>query len=43
MLWLSGLPGPPEDSLRVPRDGGLLGPVVPSAGANFVTADKGSI
>lgn len=43
VLWLSGLPGPPEDSLRVPRDGGLLGPVVPSAGANFVNADKGSI
>ena len=31
VLWLSGLPGPPEDSLKVPRDVGLLGPVGPAA------------
>lgn len=29
VLWLIGLPGPPDDSLRVPRDGGLFGPAAP--------------
>lgn len=28
VLWFIGLPGPPEDSLKVPRDGGLLAPVM---------------
>ena len=42
VLWLSGLPGPPEDSLRVPRDGGLLGPVGPLAAPRFGIEDKGS-
>ena len=43
VLWLSGLPGPPEDSLRVPRDGGLLAPVCPPPGPSFDGAFKGSI
>lgn len=34
VLWLSGLPGPPEDSLSVPREGGLLVPA-PMPEANF--------
>lgn len=34
VLWLSGLPCPPEDSLRVPCDGGLLTPFGPLAAAN---------
>lgn len=28
VLWLSGLPVPPDDSLRVPPDGELLWPAV---------------
>lgn len=32
VLWLSGLPAPPEDSLRVPRDGELLWPAVGTLG-----------
>lgn len=43
VLWLSGLPGPPEDSLRVPRDGGLLAPVGPPLGASLGGAVEGSI
>lgn len=43
VLWLSGLPGPPEDSLRVPRDGGLLAPVGPATAVNFGVTDKGSM
>lgn len=35
VLWLSGLPGPPEDSLSVPRDWGLLAPVGPLLGGSF--------
>lgn len=45
MLWLRGLPGPPDDSLSVPRDGGLLVPVTPPpppTGAIFGGADEGS-
>lgn len=39
--WFSGLPGPPDDSLNVPLDGGLLGPV-PLIGTIFSGADIGS-
>lgn len=40
-LWLSGLPGPPEDSLNAPRDSGLLAPVVPPA-TSFPAVETGS-
>jgi hypothetical protein len=43
VLWFSGLPGPPDDSLRVPRDGGLLTPVDPPVGGSFDVADEGSM
>lgn len=43
VLWLSGLPCPPEDSLRVPCDGGLLTPFGPLAAANRGPAVGGSI
>lgn len=41
VLWFSGLPlpAPPEDSLRVPRDGELLWPAVEA----FAAADAFSI
>lgn len=39
-LWLTGLPAPPEDSLRVPWDGGLLTPVVPKPGVSFGGAER---
>lgn len=42
VLWLSGLPAPPEDSLRLPCDGGLLAPVTPKPGASFGGAESGS-
>lgn len=38
MLWLTGLPGPPEDSLRVPCEGELVTP-----GTTFAGADRPSI
>lgn len=41
ILWLSGLPGPPEDSLKVPREVGLLGTGA-GTGASFPGADIGS-
>jgi hypothetical protein len=45
--WFIGLPGPPEDSLSVPLDGGLLGPIptpigTGAIGASFGGADAGS-
>jgi hypothetical protein len=45
--WFIGLPGPPEDSLGVPLDGGLLGPIptligAGAIGASFGGADAGS-
>jgi len=43
VLWFSGLPGPPDDSLRVPRDGGLLTPVDPPLGGSLDVADDGSV
>ncbi|KAJ6930873.1 hypothetical protein NC652_015053 [Populus alba x Populus x berolinensis] len=43
VLWFSGLPGPPDDSLRVPRDGGLLTPVDPPFGGSLDVADDGSV
>lgn len=43
VVRLSGLPGPPDDSLRVPRDGGLLAPVGPLHGASLGCANRGSI
>lgn len=43
VLWLSGQPGPPDDSLRVPRDGGLVAPVGKPPGASFAGAGWGSI
>ena len=45
VLWLRGLPGPPpDDSLIVPRDGGLLVPVMPPpTWPNFGGPEKGSI
>lgn len=39
VLWLSGLPGPPEDSLSVPREGGLPAPA-PTPEVNFCGADR---
>lgn len=44
MFWLSGLPDPPpEDSLKVPCEGGLLAPDVRirGIGVSFVGADEG--
>lgn len=43
VLWLSGLPGPPEETLRVPWDGGLLAPVGPVTATSFGVTDKGSM
>lgn len=43
VLWLSGLPCPPEDSLRVPCDGGLLTPFGPLDAASRGPADEGSL
>lgn len=42
MLWLSGLPPPPEDSLKVPRDGGLLAAAGRLAALWFWDADRTS-
>lgn len=39
VLWLRGLPGPPEDSLKVPRDGGLLVPAALPPGDGFGGAE----
>uniref|UniRef100_J3MYR4 Uncharacterized protein n=1 Tax=Oryza brachyantha TaxID=4533 RepID=J3MYR4_ORYBR len=39
--WFIGLPGPPDDSLNVPLEGGLLGPV-PLISAIFGSAGTGS-
>lgn len=41
MPGCNGLPAPPEDSLNVPLEGGLLGPI-PAVGTAFDGADAGS-
>lgn len=41
VLWFRGLPGPPDDSLCVPRDSGLPGATMPPA-VTFPWADAGS-
>ena len=43
VLWFSGLPGPPDDSLRIPRDGGLLTPADPPLGGSRDVADDGCL
>lgn len=37
-----GLPAPPDDSLNVPLEEGLLGPPIPAVGATLGGADVGS-
>lgn len=42
LLWLSGLLGPPEDSLRVALEGGLAGPIDPPPSTSLLGMDPGS-
>jgi hypothetical protein len=42
LLWLSGLLGPPEDSLKVPLEGGLAGPIGLPPGASLTGMEPGS-